>query len=72
MNRRNLSIALLIPFLLLTGWALMNGGIAHLNLVWRPFTAFATGIEYMWGAQRATSEALGRASRFQAMTAFYF
>ena len=52
--------------------ALMNGGLAHLNLVWRPFPAFATGIEYMWGGQRVTSEAFGRASRFQAMTAFYF
>ncbi len=27
MDRRILSIAFLIPFLLLTGWALMNGGI---------------------------------------------
>ena len=52
--------------------ALMNGGIAHLNLVWRPFPAFAAGIEYMWGGQRATSDAFGRASRFQAMTALYF
>ena len=52
--------------------ALMNGGIAHLNLVWRPFSQLATGIEYIWGAQRATSEAYGKASRIQAMTAFYF
>ncbi|MEM1141839.1 MAG: hypothetical protein AAGI88_04575 [Pseudomonadota bacterium] len=27
MNRRILSIVILVPFLLLTGWALMNGGI---------------------------------------------
>ncbi len=51
---------------------LMNGGIGHVNLVWRPIPEFATGLEYIWGAQRVTSEAFGRASRFQAMTAFYF
>lgn len=27
MNRRIISIVLLVPFLALTGWALMNGGI---------------------------------------------
>ena len=52
--------------------ALMNGGVAHANLVWRPIPELATGLEYIWGGQRATSEAFGRASRFQAMTAFYF
>ena len=52
--------------------ALMNGGILHVNLVWRPIPELATGVEFIRGAQRVTSEAFGRASRIQAMTAFYF
>lgn len=52
--------------------ALKEGGIGHANLFWSPISSFSTGIEYMYGAQRTTNGALGRASRIQAMVKFSF
>ncbi len=47
--------------------ALKRGGVGHANIIWRPVPEFATGIEYMYGAQRTTGDALGQASRVQGM-----
>jgi len=44
-----------------------RGGVGHANVIWRPVPEFATGIEYMYGAQRTTGDDLGRASRIQGM-----
>jgi len=52
--------------------ALKRGGIAHVNLIWHATKEFATGIEYMWGGQRATNDAVGRASRVQGMVRLDF
>lgn len=53
-------------------FALQKGGIGHANLIFSPLTYFSSGIEYMWGAQRATNEALGKASRLQFMAKYSF
>ncbi|ULQ51161.1 DcaP family trimeric outer membrane transporter [Flavihumibacter fluvii] len=53
-------------------FALQKGGIGHLNLVYSPLDYFSTGIEYMWGIQKVTNDALGRASRLQMMVKFMF
>lgn len=53
-------------------FALMKGGVGHVNLIYRPVKQFATGIEYIWGAQRTANDNLGRASRIQAMARFDF
>jgi len=47
--------------------ALKRGGVGHANVIWRPVPEFATGIEYMYGAQRTAGDALGQASRIQGM-----
>jgi len=52
--------------------ALRKGGIAHVNLVWYPIPSFSTGIEYAYGVRRSASDALGDASRWQAMARFDF
>ena len=53
-------------------WALAQGGIGHVNLFYRLSNELSTGIEYMWGTQKTTNDALGRASRVQCMVAFEF
>jgi len=52
--------------------ALKDGGIGHVNLIYNPIKNFSTGIEYMWGAERVTNDAKGKASRLQAMVKFEF
>lgn len=52
--------------------ALKRGGIGHVNLIWQPLPQFSAGLEYMWGAKRATNDALGNASRVQGMVKFEF
>lgn len=53
-------------------FALKRGGIGHVNLIFNPINRISTGLEYMWGAQRTTNDAFGRASRIQFMTKFEF
>lgn len=53
-------------------FALKDGGIGHVNLIYSPLDYLSTGIEYMWGAQRTSNEALGKASRRQMMAKFSF
>lgn len=53
-------------------YALKKGGVTHINLIWKPVKQFSTGLEYMWGGQRVTNDALGRASRVQAMVKLDF
>lgn len=53
-------------------FALQKGGIGHVNLIYSPLDYFSTGVEYMWGARRATNDALGTASRLQMMAKFSF
>lgn len=53
-------------------FALKNGGVAHVNLLWHPVKPLQMGVEYMWGAKRAVNDELGRASRIQFGTYFYF
>ncbi len=54
--------------------ALKRGGIAHLNLIWRPNgnKHFSTGAEIMWGETRVQNDATGDATRFQLMAKFEF
>lgn len=51
---------------------LEKGGIGHANVIWRPIPEFATGIEYMYGAQQTSNDALGHASRIQGMVRLDF
>lgn len=53
-------------------YALKRGGIGHVNLIWKPFDKFSTGVEYMWGSQRAQNDALGSAQRIQCMAKLDF
>ena len=53
-------------------FALKEGGVGHVNLIYRSYKRFSTGIEYIWGTQRTTNDALGSASRVQAMAKFEF
>lgn len=53
-------------------FALKRGGIGHVNLMFSPIDRISTGLEFMWGAQRTTNDAFGRASRVQFMTKFSF
>jgi len=53
-------------------FALKDGGVGHVNLLWRPAEHFSAGVEYMWGAQRTTNDALGKAGRIQSMFKFDF
>jgi len=52
--------------------ALKRGGLGHVNLVWAPVDHFSTGLEYIWGAQRTSNNAFGRARRVQGMVKFDF
>ncbi len=52
--------------------ALKRGGVGHVNLIYRPYQRFSTGVEYMWGARRTTDESFGNASRVQMMAKFEF
>jgi len=52
--------------------ALKDGGIGHVNLIWRPVKQFSTGIEFMWGAERTQNDSLGRATRIQTMAKYEF
>ncbi len=52
--------------------SLKEGGIGHVNLFYSPIKEFTTGIEYMWGTQKTTNNALGRASRIQGTVKFEF
>jgi hypothetical protein len=47
--------------------ALKSGGIGDAKPVWHATREFATGIEYMWGARRATNGEPGGARRVQGM-----
>ncbi|THD69617.1 hypothetical protein E7Z59_04630 [Robertkochia marina] len=53
-------------------FSLKRGGIGHLNLIYSPINHISTGLEYIWGAQRTTNDAFGRAERIQFMTKFSF
>lgn len=55
-----------------TPLALKDGGIGHVNLIYRPYKSFSGGVEYIWGAQRTTDDSYGSASRIQAMVKFEF
>jgi hypothetical protein len=52
--------------------ALKQGGIAHLNLIYRPLKNFTCGIEYMFGGQQTVNGSIGRANRLQTMVKFEF
>ncbi|TDG12809.1 hypothetical protein E2F43_14700 [Seongchinamella unica] len=52
--------------------SLKRGGIAHLNLVWRPAKHISTGAELMWGKTRLQNDAAGDAARMQFMAKFEF
>lgn len=52
--------------------ALKKGGVGHVNLIYRPFNRFSTGVEYIWGAQRTTDNSFGQANRVQGMVKFEF
>ena len=54
--------------------ALKRGGIAHLNLIWKPSNNknFSTGAEIMWGETRVENDATGDATRLQLMAKFEF
>ncbi len=53
-------------------YALAQGGIGHVNLFYSLSDEMSTGIEYMWGTQKTTNDALGRGSRVQCMVKFEF
>ena len=53
-------------------FALKEGGIGHVNLFYSPIKVFTIGIEYMWGTQKTTNDALGKASRIQSCVKFEF
>jgi hypothetical protein len=52
--------------------ALKQGGIAHLNLIYRPLKNFSCGIEFMHGDQQTTNGSIGRANRIQTMVKFEY
>ncbi len=52
--------------------ALQDGGIGHVNLIWKPVTQFSCGAEYMWGKRRASNDELGSADRLQFMAKYEF
>ncbi|TDQ19025.1 hypothetical protein DFQ04_0841 [Algoriphagus boseongensis] len=53
-------------------FALKDGAISHVNLIYTPLAYFSTGIEYMTGARRASNDAFGRGNRIQMMAKFTF
>ena len=54
--------------------ALERGGVAHLNLTWKPKNNeyFSTGVEIMWGNIRVQNRSTGDATRLQLMAKFSF
>ena len=54
--------------------ALKSGGVAHLNLIWRPKNNeyFTTGAEIMYGETKVQNGATGDATRLQLMAKFAF
>jgi len=52
--------------------SLKEGGVGHVNLVWKPVKQFSAGIEYMWGVVRVQNESVGRAQRAQFMGKYEF
>lgn len=52
--------------------ALQEGGVGHVNLIFRPASQFSCGVEYMWGVQITSNEARGEARRIQFMTKLEF
>ncbi|MFD1315138.1 DcaP family trimeric outer membrane transporter [Namhaeicola litoreus] len=52
--------------------ALKQGGIGHLNLIYRPLKNFTCGIEFMYGNQETTDGSIGRANRLQTMAKYQF
>lgn len=52
--------------------ALKDGGIGHINIIYRPYKRFSSGVEFIWGAQRTTDNSYGSGSRIQAMVKFEF
>jgi hypothetical protein len=54
--------------------ALERGGVAHLNLTWKPKNNgyFSTGVEIMYGKIRVQNDATGDATRLQLMAKFTF
>jgi hypothetical protein len=54
--------------------ALKRGGVAHLNLTWKPKKNgyFSTGVEIMYGKIRVQNDATGDATRLQLMAKFAF
>lgn len=53
-------------------YSLKRGGVAHANVIWHPVKQLSGGVEYMWGGQRTSNDAVGYASRIQAMVKFDF
>lgn len=53
-------------------FALQDGGIGHVNLIYSPLDYFSTGVEFMWGKKRATNDEIGNANRLQMMAKFSF
>ncbi|WP_224489352.1 DcaP family trimeric outer membrane transporter [Robertkochia flava] len=52
------------------GFALQDGGIAHLNLIYRYSKNISAGVEFIYGEQRTSNEAYGNARRVQMMMKF--
>ena len=53
-------------------YALKRGAVGHINLIYYLDENFSMGAEYMWGAQRTSNDAYGKASRLQMMAKFEF
>lgn len=53
-------------------FALKRGGIGHVNLIYSPLQDLSFGVEYIWGAQRTSNDAFGKARRIQIMAKFDF
>ena len=51
---------------------LLEGGAAHLNMIWSPFESVNVGVEYMVGLRRNVDGADGTAQRLQAMIKFTY
>ncbi len=53
-------------------FALQDGGIGHLNLIYSPTDYLSYGTEFIWGTRRTANDALGSANRIQAMVKLSF
>jgi len=54
------------------GDSLLEGGTAHVNVIWSPVKSVNTGLEYTVGLRRNVDEADGTAHRVQAMIKYIF